>query len=534
VAGEDSGGESVFAYGHDEEIDSDSLDEPFDRDRWLTAGIHEWFLPLGTRFQTDFAFASDNDVPLDFQQFSSKRADRFLESVASLSRPFGATGRFGGIGSAFFAEDFQSPDDLDRDDSILQRLPQLSMVALAGSVPHVPLLRPSLDAEYIRFEQDDRPYGGAQGFVDTGVDGVRNADERVTGPGLAGDRHADNAAIFPGGTEGDGVFQEGELLTDAGNRVILQPRMAAPFRLGRFAEVYPEVGWHQTFYDTRQQSSEQRGLLTGRVDLRSRLRRSFSGDVAHLVEPFAGWAYVSPDSQSGNPLLLPATALPQDRIRSLDLDAVTRDSADRIGRANRLSFGVTQRLFGDGSEGRWIEADATLQGLYDFESDDWENVWVDGRLTPRGVGTLRFNLGVDTDQGRVDEGLGEWRWRHNDGHTVAVTYRFLRNIPDVFEDFGTGRFDDDHDERRVEQVAGDFRLALTRQVSLAYRMSYSFATDRLLGNTGVVEYFSKCECWALGVEVSEDRARGFEVKLLYRLIGLGNDQRPNPGGLLDW
>ena len=86
------------------------------------------------------------------------------------------------------------------------------------------------------------------------------------------------------------MFQEGEPVADSGQRLLVNPRFALPFRLGEALEVYPEVGYHGTYYDTRLQSFTDRHLLTGRVDLRSRLRKTVDlplerGVAQHLIEP---------------------------------------------------------------------------------------------------------------------------------------------------------------------------------------------------------------------------------------------------------
>jgi hypothetical protein len=45
-----------------------------------------------------------------------------------------------------------------------------------------------------------------------------------------------------------------------------------------------------------------------------------------------------------------------------------------------------------------------------------------------------------------------------------------------------------------------------------------------------VEYISKCRCWAVLVEVGEDRAGGVDFNFRYVLIGLGDDDvRPFSG-----
>jgi hypothetical protein len=54
-------------------------------------------------------------------------------------------------------------------------------------------------------------------------------------------------------------------------------------------------------------------------------------------------------------------------------------------------------------------------------------------------------------------------------------------------------------------------------------MTYSFEESFFLGNQGGVEYISRCNCWAIRVEVEDERTRGFQVGVRYRLIGLGDD-----------
>ena len=67
---------------------------------------------------------------------------------------------------------------------------------------------------------------------------------------------------------------------------------------------------------------EERGQLTARNDLRLRMERDFAlaggGTLRHVAVPRIGWALVSQTDQSGHPLLVPATALPQRRLRQLE------------------------------------------------------------------------------------------------------------------------------------------------------------------------------------------------------------------------
>lgn len=525
--GQESSGEIFGAFAYDQEIRPNSDSEPFDRERWSLIGKQDWRVPGDARFRSDFRFVSDNDYPIDFEDLRERRADRWLESWAALSRDFGPSGRVGAVGTAFYANDMQNPDDIDRDDSVLQRLPALSVAALPGTIPGLPWLTPAFDATYIWHESLDRS-GGARGFLDTGPDAVFDPDER--GFPNPTDPHEDNSLTFGGG-EGDGLFQEGEPLLDEGQRFDLSPRLAAPVAIGGFAEVYPEIGWRETLYSTHEQDFAHRGFLTGRVDLRSRLRRRF-GRLTHVVEPTLGYAYVSPTSQSGNPLLQPGTLVPQDRIRSLDLDAVTLDPADRIRRSNRVTWGAVQRLHGSGEGASSLDVELTLLGSYELEDEDFGLVIAEGHVAPPRLGATRFHVGYDPEKTQLSEALFYWRWRHEAGHRFSIGYRYRRDIPDVFENFRTGeRFDNFEKFEHIQQAFGDLRLQVTPRWLLGYRTSYSFESNVLLQNAGLVEYLSRCGCWAAGVELSMDRSSGVDVRLLYRLVGIGDDLGESP--LLD-
>jgi lipopolysaccharide assembly outer membrane protein LptD (OstA) len=523
VFGRESSGELFGAFAYDQDIEPNSDEEPFDRERWSVLGQQDWMLPGSARFRTDFRFTSDNDYPIDFEELRTRRTDRWLESWASLSRDFGPSGRLLALGASRYADDMQNPDDVDRDDTSLQRLPELALAALPGAVAPLPWLTPAFDVSYTAYQSIDRAGDSRAGFEDTGPDGVPNEREGPDGPGPSTDPHNDNfdAVLRPGGGEGDGVFEEGEPLTDEGHRFRLNPRLAAPMSLAGLFELYPEIGWSETLYATRLQSFDRRGLLTGRVDLRTRLRRHF-GNLSHVVEPTLGYAYVSPESQSENPLFQPGTAVPQERVRALDLDAVTRDSADRIPRANKLTWGAVQRLRLPGSDANAVDAEVTLLGSYELEQEDFGWVVADGSVDKSRFGATRFHVGYDPEKTRLAEALIDWTWLHQKGHRVSLGYRYLRDIPDYFEDFQRGeRFDNFDNFERVEQVFTELRFRATPQWLLGFRTAFSFEREVFLQNVGLVEYLSRCGCWAGGIELSVDRASGVDVRVLYRLVGLG-------------
>ncbi len=539
VFGEKSEGRVAGAYHHDEKVDAGSVSEPFGRERWAAWGEQDIFLPGAVRAKSNFVFASDNQYPSDFNELNEYRNDRFLQSVAFAQRGFGADGRFALIGAVEHADDLQSPDDSDRDDYLLQRLPQVNFAMLPAPAPLIDRLVPAFDFQYVYFRSD---VSKDDDYYDTGIDGLFDARERgPSGDPSPGppplDPDGDNFGT-PGGSERDGVFQEGELLVDRGQRTWLTPRLGAPFRLGNFAEIYPEAGWSQMFYDSDAFGFEQRGIATARVDLRTRLRRRFGDSVTHLFEPRLGYAFSSQTEQSGNPLYIPRAAVEQHRLRELDLENVTRDPADRIPEFNGLSFGVANRFWGKlGKQAapRFL-ADATLSGQYDFADGEFGLIVLDGHVFPTELTTARVNFGFDPEAAKIEEGLFEVARAFQQGHRIGLRYRYLRDIPRFYEDFPYARERFNHvknDFDHVSQIDLYLRYAITQSWAATYLGSYSFERSLLLRNRGGIEYFSRCRCWAVRLEIEQDRERGVQFNLLYTLTGLGDDRaRPfEPGGV---
>ena len=545
VAGEESGGTAFGSYIHDHDVDPFSLETPFGRDRWSTKGQHDWFGPAGTRFQTDYRFASDNAFPNDFRELSSSKPDRYLPAIASVDGGVGPTGRLGAIAGAEYYADRQAPDDTDRDDFLLRRLPQLDLHALPGPVGPLAWIAPALDVEYVRFEQQERPQSAYVDprlvtndgqFFDSGFDGI--ADSREQGRNGQGDeggtRPDPNFDDFPttGGPEGDGRFQEGELLAEGGQRVRLTPRLGMPFRIGDVVELYPEAGYQQVIYDGNAEGFASEGLLTGRLELRTLLRRRYAGGTTHLLEPRIGWAAIQRTRDlDDTPLFVPRTRLPQHRIRSLTLDNVTLDSADRIASFNGLTFGFGNQIYGtphDDGAARLL-ADFTLLGEYDFAHSRWNEIILDGSAQPLRSLATRFSAGFNPNDAEIDETYVGLAWRHEEGHAIEAGYRYLREVPRVFGAYPeqNDRFDSFREISQVSQANLGFRVAFLERWAATWAIAYSFERALLLGNRAGVEYFSACACWAARVEVEQSRSSGVNARLVLRLVGLGDDAR-NP------
>ncbi len=551
VMGERGKSDLYFAFiNDDDEVEESDLSTPFDPRRWGLDWLHDQDLPFQLRGKIDAKIISDNMYSYDYDGFSDYRNDRFVESKAFLERSFGENQQIGVHGGLWYADDQQNPDDQDRDRFLLQRVPSLAFSAPDLEVPKVNGLFASLNVEYAYFwskQQADESYPNATAvrkmFLDTGADGIPNGHERGSSGSYEVDGSGDDS---PSGFEGNGRFDEGEPLLDKGSRLVLNPRLAYPLRIADKIEILPEIGYHSTFYQTEEQGSEIRQLLTAQLDVRTRLRGSFNipilnKEVLHVLEPRIAYTAISSDSQSDNPLLVPQGSVLQDRIRQLELSNITRDPSDRIDSLNAITIGVSNRFYGkaDSWFGEERKADGdnfyvaerlvgelSLGTQYNFSNDKFNNLILDGTMYPGEGWSSRFNFGYDLDNQRVGEGMLEFGWNHERGHRLGFMYRYLRDIPPFFEAF---RFDDDRFEefeinfKRVNQVGVSTRVALSPNWALEYGTGYSLEESLNLSNEGALEYISKCRCWAIRLEVEDDRIDGLEIELRYQLIGLGDD-----------
>ena len=554
LVGEHSSGTVSAAFIRDDDIDPNSLAEPYDRERWVAQGHQDFYLPHGWRLKSEFQAVSDNAYPTDFRDLPETRHDRFLTSNVAATKHFNESGDYGFVASVLHADDLQNPDDQDRDDYLLQRLPNAEYTMLPSRAPWLERLVPSFDVEYTYFGQYENPDKSfapgtqlsdgmgvplppsltlsADGlFYDVGIDALPNEQEKQKAGGVAVDPHADD---FPntGGTEGNGRFDEGEPLADRGHRVKLNPRLALPGRLGDYFEVYPEVGWRQTFYDSSVKGTESWGMLTGRVDLRTRLQRSLGKGVVHIMEPRLGYAVVTAPNFGDEPLFTPQTALPQTRIRQLNLDNVTRDGADRIDDFNGITWGVSNRFYrrATGEQGPQLLADFIILSQYDFANGGQiGNLIADGMARLGGSTALRFNAGFDLDDKVLEEALGETVWR-GERLALRLRYRYLKDIPQFFENFleANDRYDDfRRDFDRINQVSGTVAYGLGANWLARYQGAYSFERSFSLTHRVAIEYLSQCGCWALGVEAQTNRESGTELNVVYRIVGLGKDTTPS-------
>ena len=287
-----------------------------------------------------------------------------------------------------------------------------------------------------------------------GIDGLRQRERGALGPRGAGpdqgrcrpdiDPNNDNCGVLlpdgsctnPGGTEGDRIFPGGR----AAGRRRPAPAVHAAHRSRRSAlpmrwSFYPEVGWHETLYQSDAQAFESAGPADGPVWIYARGCAAASATSPICwSRAWAGPTSTTPPSPRTTRSMCRATAVPQRRVRELDLENVTRDPADRIDGIPRGHAGPGQPLLRGplGVAGGWCAAAGRLRALGPLRHRGGgvrEHLPRRARLPlPGRDGALQRGL-RSRGQARIDEGLAAIHWWDDRGDRVNLGYRYLRDIP---------------------------------------------------------------------------------------------------------
>jgi lipopolysaccharide assembly outer membrane protein LptD (OstA) len=543
--GEDGWSQGGFAVlPGDNKVDRNDPDTPYSDNRWAVWLRHEQPLGRGIRLGFNVKEVSDNNYVIDFRDLpgnsvedrGSARHQRFLESSGWYS--FAREALYAGV-ELSVVDDLQNPNDLDREDFFLQRLPEVRISTLPRKLGGTPL-RFSVETRYDYFYQADRRdrvdgfLAVGENFFDTGQDGLFDPHEPdALGRFLGGDQHGDNALAGRIGSqfsERDGIFQEGELLADHGHRLDIYPRAYLPLRLGIF-EMLSEVGYRTTFYSPDRASSEQRGLWTGRFELRSlrRFARNFDigGGVRHVVEPQLGFAFLSTPDQRGNPLFIPASSVRLQRLIDGDLRVLTRNPSDRVPEERFLLAQVVNRFFAraeDGARGGRQIAMVNIGSGYDFLTSSTPRLFAEGWYAPSPGWVLGFDVGYDPEESELEDALFSVSWRRPRGDFLRLSYRYLRDTSLSFENFE--RDDDVFDRFRsgskIRQLNIDAEWTVSRRIRL-FANGYLALDDASNGDgrAGIV-LLSGCGCWDVVFAVEHDtRPRETRVMVVLNLMGFG-------------
>jgi lipopolysaccharide assembly outer membrane protein LptD (OstA) len=532
VFGERSWGNLFVAGLNDDSSDDDN--GTFPSERWAVIWEHDQDLPGELRWQSDVNVSSDNLYSDDFIELNQFATHRFIQSTTNVARDFGDSGGFGSMVAMRYADDIQGPNDADRDDVLLQRWTELRADAQPGVLRGPFGIEARVDSELIHFAGLRNPGDDLAGQQPGAGPPVRS-DGRFYDLGINGQLDA-----IPSEGQGDGIFQPGEQLAERGTRVVIHPRIARAFEIGHLAEFVPEVGWQQTLYRTNATQFAERGLLTARAELRSRMARDYFGlsgkAIRHVVEPRLGWAYVSDRHQKSNPLFIPKGSVSQDRLRALSLENVTRNPSDRIDETNQLVLGLGQRFFSRAHAGQAPRLAADITTAIDWEfADDGGlgNIYVEGRLFPVGPisSHVRGTFNPETalfEEGEVGMNVSTLiPGPYVRAARLSTTYRYVANPP-LFAEYVRGTESiEESGATQVSQVYWNAQVELTARVRLSYSAVLSLVSgEGFIGQHGLIEYVSKCRCWGLGVSLDHERRQGFSGGFEIRFMGLG-DERSN-------
>jgi len=550
VAGENGygdGGVSILPSDRKVEADPDAF---FSDNRWAYWLRHEQPLAPGVRLGLDVNEISDNEYPVDFRDLGRDvERQRQLESAGWLTAA--RAGLYGGV-VASMNDDLQSPNDLDRDGYFLQRLPDVRAASLPRPFFGLPL-RPGLDTRFTNFAQSSAHgtiygvVGGVPGqiapvngqFFDTGEDGRFTggepaADGQFTPDDNDRDDFSNPLAITH--TEGDGVFQEGELLAASGQRYDVYPTLTLPLQLGVF-ELLSEGGLRETLYVPDLGSNENRTLYTVRGDLRARFGREFvvaTVPLQHIVEPRVAFAGVFAPDQDDNPLFIPDAQRVEPRLIDGDIRLVTRNPSDRVPDARLLQLQVSNRVYGpspDDALPARLYGELRLGSGYDYEQSAFTRIFALAELRPSREFAFTIDAGWDPEEHHLQDLAASAGWESEAGSRLRIGYRYNRDPSSIFESFlARGQIFDAPEEptEKVNQLDLSAYVVATHYLELyaeGFTSVVSSGTDG--GRVGVV-LISGCKCWDIVTEL-EKQARPDDTRFTVRvrLTGLGERSRAN-------
>jgi lipopolysaccharide assembly outer membrane protein LptD (OstA) len=388
-------------------------------------------------------------------------------------------------------------------------------------------------------------------FFDTGQDGVFDDDEPTADGVFNGaDNHIDNpffdsnGTLLRTGTEGDGIFQEGELLADSGQRIDLYPRLSTTRRFG-IVETLSELGYRETLYLPERESTETRGIFTGRLDARARFARTFrfgSLRLRHQVEPRIGFTLLDAQSQRRNPLFVPASSVRAERVIDGDPRVLLRDPSDRIDDERFLNFALSNRLTANplaaGGFPRQV-GELRIGGGYDFMQGRPTNIFIDGRLDPNPNLALTADIGYDPRDSRLEEatlGIGLYGSKNYAitksaparVNALTISYIYVRDFEGLFENFlrKDEIFEDfERNLSRINQISLSATYVLTRQIDFFTGGYMSFEQSDTKGGTLGVSFNSSCACWELIAQVDKTtRPEDTRFTIELRLAGIGRER----------
>ncbi|HXX47324.1 MAG TPA: LPS assembly protein LptD [Myxococcota bacterium] len=533
---------------NDRQVENDSQ-EFFSPNRWAYWWKHQQMIAPGWSAGVDMMALSDNNMTFDFPRLLGRdlQHQRALESLGWID---GAMNGLFVQGVLSVQNDLQNPNDLDRDRFLLQQLPDLR----ASLIPHDLFGTPiqaSITSRYTDFVQ----FGGQMKtwfghapvhgqFYDTGTDGRFDTGE-PTATGGYGSSTSTNPNFDPNlddfgnpkattHTEGDGIFEEGEPLADAGSRIDLYPKIDLPFHFGP-VQTYTEGGVRETVWFPNVEDVASRTMFTLRGDAFADFGRTYllgTLPLSHIIEPRIRFAGIWAPNQSDDPLFIPEPAQVEPRLIDGDIRLITDDPSDRVADARLLQLQLANRLYGppraEGAPPRLL-GEFTIGSGYDWMQGGFTRLFALAEVRPSQAWEVGLDGGYDPQDGHLQDMRATVGWTSDAGSNVRLSYRYNRDPTQVFEGF-LDRGEEYNGSRtptnRVNQVTLQTYLLTTSWLEFfaeGYKSLESGGVDG--GFVGVV-LRSSCKCWDALIEIEKlARTNDTSVSFQFRLTGMGDQAR---------
>ncbi len=235
---------------------------------------HTYDLPNGFEQKLKLNYVSDLRYPRDFPEEILGAGDAALENRLTLTKNTERT--HASLDSSYYINQLDAnPLSANRDS--VHRFPELRYDVIARPLSSTGLFSGVLfqfHSDYANFARGDLAWDD----VYTNSKGEREVDTTRSQPATA--------ASTPG------VFDPKTDVIRTGQRIDLQPELAAPFRIGSIVDVLPTINFRHTQYSLNVtappgsdfDASPYRQYVRGRVSLRSRLSRVY-GQSAEPAPP---------------------------------------------------------------------------------------------------------------------------------------------------------------------------------------------------------------------------------------------------------
>lgn len=281
-----------------------------------------------------------------------------------------------------------------------------------------------------------------------------------------------------------------------GERLMIEPTLAADFRLWNVISVTPEISYRERYYWGLSDDSEadNEGLPEFSTRFHTKLQRIFSDGLwradklKHTLEPEVVYRFIPEKDQSHLPNF---------------------DTHDRTKEANQVEYALVQRLTArfDREEGEPVYRDLLyfrLSQTYNLTSEAsgmrYEEIRAETRVTPLDWLVFDSDVTFDVDSGKWSEATLELDLGKIDGNRLGLEYHY-----DRAEEVDYGRV--------------NLSIDVLDPVYLNYEQRYDFTTDVILEELIGVEY--RQQCWSAMLSY-RDREDDRAVMLTFTMRGIGS------------